>query len=67
MVRRLGACPACGARWSVVEAKDGKLEIRGSRLPTPYEIRFEVRDAVRICTVCSNGVDLTGAVIRRRR
>jgi len=67
MLRGLGACPACGARWSVGEDKDGNVEIRGNRPLTPYESRFEVRGAVRICAECGTGVDLTGAVVRRRR
>jgi hypothetical protein len=52
MVHRLGACPACEARWSVVEDKHGNVEFRGNRPPTPYETRFELRGAVRVCMEC---------------
>ncbi len=66
MVRRLGACPACGAAWSVGEDKMGSLNIEGTRPAYSYEMRYEVPGAVRICSYCSNGVDAAGKLIRRR-
>lgn len=66
MVRRLGACPSCGAAWSVVEKKDGNIEIRGSRPAYAHEMRYDVPGAERICSYCGNGVDSTGRAIRRR-
>jgi ribosomal protein S27AE len=66
MVRRLGACPACGAQWAVGEDKDGGILIQGSRPAYAHEMRYDVPGAVRICSQCGNGVDAEGRVIRRR-
>ena len=66
MVRRLGACPACGAGWSVVEDKDGNIRIQGNRPAYAHEMRYDVPGAVRICSECGNGVDNAGRVIRHR-
>ncbi|HET7339797.1 MAG TPA: hypothetical protein VFK22_09625 [Candidatus Dormibacteraeota bacterium] len=66
MVRRLGACPACGTRWSVVEGSDGTSKIQGSRPAYAHEMRYDVPGAVRICSECGNGVDSGGRVVRRR-
>lgn len=66
MVRRLGACPACGASWSVVEEKDGSVKILGSRAAYAQEMRYVVPGAARVCSHCGNGVDAEGNVVRRR-
>lgn len=66
MVRRLGACPACGTRWSVVEESDGNIRIQGSRPAYAHEMRYDVPGAVRICSECGNGVNTNGGVVRRR-
>lgn len=66
MVRRLGACPACGASWSVIEDNDGSVRIQGNRPAYAHEMRYDVPGAVRICSECGNGVDVTGKVVRRR-
>jgi hypothetical protein len=66
MARRLGACPACGAIWSVVEGIDGELRVQGNRPATSHEMRYDAPGAVRICSHCGNGVDAAGKLIRRR-
>ena len=65
MVRRLGACPACGATWKT-EEEDGNQSLLGHRPAYSHEMRYDAPGAVRICSYCGNGVDAEGKLIRRR-